>query len=73
LDSQKIAGGRKPGAAGPGSSPTLYEFQNSVLDRGLEQTSRRQRAGFYAPETLDWQTIRIFDPQVAPVSELVKR
>jgi hypothetical protein len=75
VESQKIAGGggRRAVPTGSESSPTLFEFKESVLDQVLQRTSRRQHAGFYAPETLSWQHIRVFDPQVAPVEALVKK
>lgn len=72
-ESLSIAGGQ--GAAGrTNPSTTLLDFEKAVLRRVAELTSRRQFAGFYPPETLaGWHKIRIFDPQSAPVNNLVER
>jgi WD40 repeat protein len=73
IQSSSIAGGSAD-RSGAESSTTLFDFQQTVLRLVSESTSRRQFAGFYPPETLaGWQKIRIFDPQAAPVGELVKR
>ncbi|MDR3618402.1 MAG: hypothetical protein P4L85_03555 [Paludisphaera borealis] len=73
LESLSVAGG-SAASTGPKGVTTLYDFQQSVLRRVSELTSRRQFAGFYPPETLSgWNKIRIFDPQAAPVENLVKK
>jgi hypothetical protein len=70
LESQDVAARAKQTADGP---TTLDEFSEAVKARVLERSARRQHAGFYAPESLSWKSIRIFDPQPAPVDQLVKK
>jgi len=64
LDSVTVAGrAARPGNSLGATSPTLEEFQGTVINRVSELTSRRQFAGFFPPEYLDWSDIRIFEPQ----------
>lgn len=73
LQSSSVAGGSAERSS-PDASMTLYDFQRTVLRRVSELTSRRQFAGFYPPETLSgWHKIRIFEPQAAPLENLVKQ
>jgi WD40 repeat protein len=74
LDSVTVAGrAARPGDPGREISPTLDDFQAIVVNRVSELTRRKQFADFFPPEYLDWPEIRIFEPQSAPLEEVVKR
>ena len=74
LDSVTVAGRTaRPGNPSSGTSPTLDDFQATVVNRVRELTSRKQFADFFPPEYLDWSEIRIFEPQPAPLENVAKR
>jgi hypothetical protein len=74
LDSVTIAGSAaRLGNPGAAISPTLDDFQATVVNRVKELTRRQQFADFFPPEYLDWSDIRIFEPQPAPVENVAKR
>lgn len=74
LEVSGVSGGADADRLASGAPMTLYDFQHSVLRLVSELTSRRQFAGFYPPETLPgWSKIRVFEPQKAPVNDLVGR
>ena len=54
-------------------SPTLDDFQATVVNRVRELTRRKQFADFFPPEYLNWSDIRIFEPQPAPWDNVAKR
>ena len=69
LDSVTVAGrAARPGNPDRATSPTLDDFQATVINRVRELTGRRQFADFFPPEFLNWQDIRIFEPQPTPAS-----
>jgi WD40 repeat protein len=63
----------RPGNLDGGTSPTLDDFQASVVNRVRELTGGRQFADFFPPEYPNWSDIRIFEPQPAPWENLTKR
>ncbi len=74
LDSVTVAGraarlGNQDGA----TSPTLDDFQATVVNRVRELTSRKQFADFFPPEYLDWSDIRIFEPRPVPWETVTRR
>jgi len=74
LDSVTVAGrAARPGNPDGGTSPTLDDFQATVVNRVRELTSRRQFADFFAPEYLNCPDIRIFEPQPAPLENVARR
>ncbi|HKI18404.1 MAG TPA: hypothetical protein VKA15_11010, partial [Isosphaeraceae bacterium] len=74
LDSVTVAGrAARPGNPDGGTSPTLDDFQATVVNRVRELTSRKQFADFFPPEYLNWSDIRIFGPQPAPWENVAKR
>jgi len=74
LDSVTVAGrAARPGNPGGGTSPTLDDFQATVVNRVRELTRRKQFADFFPPEYLNWSEIRIFEPQPAPWENVARR